>query len=310
MTILAIIFPIVAIALCGYVIAYRQILSAADIQGISRFVFTILIPVLLFDAMAHIELPEQFNWPFLLSYYGVMFVIFAAGFLIARYWFQLGPQGQAIFGMGSSYSNLVLVGLPLVSAGLGEVALLPYFMIISLHSATQFFTVMILAERGQGDGQTAGAIALQTVKNLGRNPIISGLVLGLLANVLAIPLPAPLEETLDIIGRATLPCALFVLGASLNGYKVVGHLQEAGFLIGLKMILQPFLVWVLAFGVFGIDPLWGSVAVMAAGMPIGVNAYIFAQKYQVVVPALSTAVLLSTLLAIVTQSLLLALFMA
>jgi hypothetical protein len=45
------------------------------------------------------------------------------------------------------------------------------------------------------------------------------------------------------------------------------------------------------------------VAVMAAGMPVGINAYMFAQKYHTGIAVLSTAVLLSTILAIFSQSL-------
>jgi predicted permease len=92
------------------------------------------------------------------------------------------------------------------------------------------------------------------------------------------------------------------LGASLSTFKIAGHLSKAWLVIGLKMVLQPILVWVLVFHVFEIDPLWGTVAVMAAGMPVGVNAYMFAQKYQAGIEVLSTAVLLSTIFAIFSQS--------
>lgn len=80
-------------------------------------------------------------------------------------------------------------------------------------------------------------------------------------------------------------------------------------MIGLKLVLQPVLVWVLAFVVFHLDPLWGAVAVMSAGMPVGINAYLFAHKYQIGIATISTAILLSTLLAVISQSVLLAVFM-
>ena len=74
------------------------------------------------------------------------------------------------------------------------------------------------------------------------------------------------------------------------------------------MILQPLLVWMLAFLVFRVDPLWGRVAVVAAGMPVGINTFIFAQQYRARVATLSTAILLSTLLAVFSQTILLAIF--
>jgi len=308
MTIIEVIFPIFAVALVGYGAAYREIVSARDIAGISNFVFNIAIPVLLFNSLARVELPAQFNWQFLFSYYVVVVLIYGLGIWMSKRWFAHSPQEQGIFGLGAAYSNTILVGLPVISAGLGDAALLPLFMLISIHSAVLFFIVMVLMERGNGSHHSPGQIALQTAKNLARNPIILGLAAGLLFNVLAIPIPPLIEEPLTLLGQASLPCALFALGASLNAYKIAGHLAEAWTMIGLKMALQPLLVWVLAFLVFHLDPLWGAVAVMTAGMPVGVNAYIFAEKYQVGMATLSTAVLLSTVLTVVSQSLLLALF--
>lgn len=309
MTILTIVFPIFAIALFGYLMARLGVLSGRDIEGISRFVFNIAIPVLLFNSLAHVELPAAINWQFMLSYYSVVLIIYGLGLWASQRWFAHSPQEQGIFGLGASYSNMILVGLPIISTGLGDEALLPLFMLVSVHSGILFFIVTLLAERSNGQGLSAAQIASQTLKTLARNPIILGLLSGLLVNLFAIPLPAMMNDALDMFSDATLPCALFVLGASLNTYKIAGHFKEAWVMIGLKMVLQPLLVGLLVFGVFQLDPLWSAVAVMAAGMPIGVNAYIFAHKYQAGIATLSTAILLSTLLAVVSESLLLALFL-
>lgn len=309
MTILTIVFPIFAIALFGYLMARLGVLSGRDIEGISRFVFNIAIPVLLFNSLAHVELPAAINWQFMLSYYSVVLIIYGLGLWASQRWFAHSPQEQGIFGLGASYSNMILVGLPIISTGLGDEALLPLFMLVSVHSGILFFIVTLLAERSNGQGLSAAQIASQTLKTLARNPIILGLLSGLLVNLFAIPLPAMMNDALDMFSDATLPCALFVLGASLNAYKIAGHFKEAWVMIGLKMVLQPLLVGLLVFGVFHLDPLWSAVAVMAAGMPIGVNAYIFAHKYQTGIATLSTAILLSTLLAVVSESLLLALFL-
>jgi malonate transporter and related proteins len=308
MTIIEVIFPVIIIASVGYLSARSGLLAAPEIEGISRFVFNIALPVLLFHSLANLALPEQINWQFVISYYAVVLIIFGLGVLASKQWFLHSPQQQGLFGLGASYSNLILVGLPIISSGLGEQALLPLFMIVSVHSAILFFIVTLLVERANGTGGTFKQIAGQTLRSLTRNPIIIGLALGLIVNLTNISLPEALDRTLSILSDAALPCALFVLGASLSAYKLAGHFTEAWAMVGLKMVLQPLMVWVLAFLVFHIDPLWGAVAVMAAGMPIGVNAYLFAQKYQVSVAPLSSAILLSTLLAVISQSVLLALF--
>jgi predicted permease len=308
MAIVEIIFPVFAIALLGYIVAYKGLFTVPDIQGISRFVFIIAIPVMLFNSLAHIDLPEHLNWQFLVSYYAIALFIFGLGMWASKSWFAHSAQEQSVFGLGSSYSNSVLVGLPLVSAGLGDEALLPTFMLIAIHSALLFFMVTLFAERDGGNGRSPLAIGRQTLVNLATNPIIIGLALGLLVNLFNIPIPTLIDSTIGIISRAALPCALFVLGASLSAYKISGHFAEAWTMVGLKLLLQPLLVWVLAFVVFKIDPLWGAVAVMMAGMPVGINVYMFAQKYQVGLASVSGAIVISTTLAVLSQSILLAIF--
>lgn len=301
MDIFSIIAPVCILVLAGYLVATVGILKIQDVEGLSRFVFNIALPVLLFNSLANVTLPPQLNWQFLFAYYLVVVVIYGLGMWLSKRWFAMPNQNQTVFGMGSSYSNLMLVGLPIISAGLGEQALLPLFLIVSVHSAILFFMTTVLLERQGENGRSPWHIAQTTAKRVLRNPIIIGLSLGFLVNILAIPIPQAVGEALDIVGQATLACSLIVLGASLTTFKIAGHLTEAGLIVALKLVIQPILVWILVFYVFDVEPLWGAVAVMAAGMPVGISAYIYADNYHVGIAALSTAVLLSTIFAAISQ---------
>ncbi len=301
MSIVDIVFPVFAVAFIGYLLAYKGVFSTKDIAGITRFVFKIAIPVLLFDSLAHLELPETPPWAFWASYYLPVFVVFGTALLLGRVLFHYSAREQGVFSMGASFSNLMLVGLPILSGGLGDAVLLPLFIIVSIHSATLFFLGTITAERGNGE-QSLGEQLRHTFGNLARNTIVMGLVLGLLVNVTGLVLPTAIESTLEILGRSALPCALFVLGASLSQFRLGGEMLPALIQVGLKLLLLPALVAVLAFGVFDLDPLWATVAVMAAAMPCGVNTYMFAEMNEVYVPQMASAVLLSTLFSIVTLS--------
>jgi predicted permease len=225
-------------------------------------------------------------------------------------WFGYTQKERTIFGMGTSYSNLVLVGLPLVSTGLGEEALLPIFTIIALQSPVLFFLVTLFAEKGTGVDGNSWSAARQTAAGLFKNPIIIGLLLGLITNVFSVSIPTPIAAVVELISRSALPCALFVLGASLSAYKLAGNFKKAWVIVALKLIVQPLFVWLLAFVIFQIDPLWGAVAVMMAAMPVGINAYIFAQRYQACLAPISSAIVISTTATIITQSILLSIFVA
>lgn len=307
MSIVVVILPVVILAFLGFLAARFGIIRPGETGALSRFVFNIALPVLLFDSLSHVTLPPQIDWLFLLSYYAVVLVIYGLGMWLSHRWFATPRQEQGIFGLGASYSNLMLVGLPIILAGLGDEALLPLFLLVSVHSAVLFFLTAVLAEGGDWNSQRAGQMAKDTLKTLVRNPIVIGIALGLAVNLLRLPVPAVLDEALSTLGQSALPLSLIVLGASLSTYHVRGHFREASLIIGLKLLVQPVLVWVLVFPILRMDPLWGTVSVMAAGMPVGISAYIFAQNYHSGVAVLSTAVLLSTVLAVISQSVWLAL---
>ncbi|MEX2160964.1 MAG: AEC family transporter [Anaerolineales bacterium] len=306
--IVAILFPVFAVVAVGYAAAYTGVLSPRDTSGISRFVFIIAIPILLFESLSTLEFPDHFRWEFLFSFYLAAFLVYALGMILSRFWFGAGAKEQAIFGLGSAYSNMVLVGLPVISAAFGEQGLLPMFILISIHSLLLFTIFLILAERSQ-EGLHWLRGLLQSSRNLLQNPLIIGLLAGLLARFLNLQLPQPVGQALDIISQAALPCALIVLGASLRQFKIRGELTKAWTIIALKLIVQPLIVGLLVFYVFDLEPVWGAVAVVAAGLPVGVNSYIMAESYQVGRATISTAILLSTLLAIFTLSVLLSILL-
>lgn len=216
MTVLQVIFPVFVLALIGYLAARLKLFSPQHIDGISRFVFNIALPALLFRSLASLELPADVNWEFLISYYAVVLLIYAIGIWTSRWWFLHTPQEQGVFGLGASYSNLILVGLPIISAGLGDEALLPLFVLVSVHSAMLFLIVTILVEGANGADGSVRRVVLQTIRALALNPIVISLALGLLANLLRLTLPPVIDTPLSLLSDASLPCALFVLGASLN----------------------------------------------------------------------------------------------
>jgi malonate transporter len=71
-------------------------------------------------------------------------------------------------------------------------------------------------------------------------------------------------------------------------------------MIACKLFLHPLLAW-LAFGyLLEVDPLWWNAGVIFAACPVGLNVFVFAQHYEVAIETASSAILISTSLAMVT----------
>lgn len=307
MNIVATIVPVFGIAILGYLLAWAGLFSREDVLGIQRYVFTLALPVLLFDSMSRIDLPESIHWAFLLAYYIPTVAIYGVGLFLGRRAFGQNTRERAVYAMGCAFSNTVLIGLPLIAGAWGDEALLPHMMIVSIHTGILFTLTIAIAESGEptGNGGSVVRLAGRTILGMLRNPIFVGLVLGLLANRFSLPLPQPLRTALGWIRASATPAALFVTGASMRQYRVMGHITEAGVMLLAKLFVHPVLVAALAFFVFRLPPLWSAVAVTTAALPIGVNVTIFAHKYDASVAPVVTATLISTGASIVTLSIVL-----
>jgi len=233
--------------------------------------------------------------------------VFAAAIAAGRVLFSFTLTESAIFGMCAGFSNTILIGIPLVLRAFGDQATLPLFLLIALHGVILFSATTVLAEVGLGRGEALGKLPKTVVKRLFANPILIGLLAGLVFNLAGLSIPGPADALAETLGAAAMPCATFAMGASISRFKLAGSIPHVGVSALLKLVVHPLIVWVLARYVFDLAPLWTSVAVLLASLPCGVNAYLFAERYGVIVPTAASSVLVNTALSFVTVSIVLAL---
>ncbi|MFO8175926.1 MAG: AEC family transporter [Gemmatimonadota bacterium] len=307
-TLLNTVAPVFGILLLGFLAVRVRMLEEAGVQGLVIFVFNFAIPLLLYRSLATTELPEDIRWSFILSFYGGSFACYFLGMALGRGVFRRNLADQAIFGMSAGFSNTVLMGIPILLTAYGPEATLPIFLLIAFHGPTLMPLTTALIQVGRG-GEVSVARQVRTVLwELVRNPIIMGLLLGLAANLAGFALSGGLDRTVELLGSAAIPCALFAMGASLAGYPLMGDVAPALLLGAVKLILHPLLVWVLAVPVFGLDGIWVPVAVTMAAMPSGVNAYLFGARYDAAPGVAARTILLGTVVSVGTISLVLVLF--
>lgn len=293
-----IIVPVFGVVGTGYALARLKWIGAGVIEGLSAFAFRVALPIMLFRSMAVAELPEAFPTAFLLSYFLAAYGVFAVGFLIARR-FGLGLAARGLFAFGSSYSNLVLIGIPLVLTAWGDAAVVPLFTIVALHAPLLFTPLIAVLEIDRGGGGFLKNVET-AVRGIVRNQYVIGILLGLCYNLLGAPLPDAVDSLLGMFAVAAPPLALFCMGGSLSGLRIMGEIPVAFAITALKTLALPAFVWLLGSRVFGLDDLWLGVAVTVAAMPAGVNIYLFARQYGVGAPLATTTTLVSTAVSIVT----------
>jgi predicted permease len=73
-----------------------------------------------------------------------------------------------------------------------------------------------------------------------------------------------------------------------------------------KLLFQPALTALLVLVVFDVPKIWALVAILAAALPVGTGPFMMSQLYQRDAAASARAILVSTVLSVVTISILVA----
>ena len=301
MAIVSIIFPLLFLVVLGYLLTWVGFFNREQIAGISKFTFYVSIPAFLFLNMLAVPLSQSMDTRLLLSFYLSVLTVFAIGYGINRYLsppLHRGRDASAVFALGCSYSNTVLVGLPIIIAALGEAMIGQVFMIITFHSATLFALTFILASRGQQQGFSW----YQFGRSMLLNPVVLSISLGIGANAFSVSLWTQLDLGLSLLAKPALACALFVLGANLSFYKIADDWRLALVASSLKLVLLPALVYVIARFVFHVQGDSLAMLVLLSASPLGVNAYLIATEVKQHESTLGSTVVLSTLLSVFTFS--------
>ena len=293
----------------GYVTASVGWFDQVAIRGLTRFVFDFAVPMLLLRTISTATLPDVIPWDYLASYYLGTFIILLSGLGMTRLLWQRTFSQQVINAFSSSFSNTVLLGIPIILLTFGDRAVLPLFIIIGTHGIIMVPLFTIMLEMGKSGRAPIKTVIVRTSYGLFTNPLIIGLLSGIACNLFEITLWKPLDEMAKLLANSVTSCALFALGATLASFRKNIPWQEVPMIVILKTILHPVVVWGLATLVFRVkEVIWIQVLVLLAAQPTGVNPFLFASRYNVGQLVSSGAAFISTIFSIFTLSALLAFF--
>ena len=301
--ILAIVLPVFVVIALGYGIGKTRLLGDEGVRAITHFCFFVAIPAVLFRAMAQLDEPRGADFAVVLAFYAAVLLTYALAMAAGRLLFKLSLAEQAIFAIGATYSNILLLGIPLVLTAFGPRAALPQSAIFGLQSVILVTITSFIVEAAKGaDSKGAGTFGIAAILRsagltLATNPIIVSMVAGFLWGRTGLGLHEIVEKSLIFLGQAATPTALFALGASLTRFRVGGDVRQVAAMGFIKLALLPALVFVSARYAFDLAPLYVAVATITAAMPIGLNAFVLAMRYETLVARIAAGVIVTTALA-------------
>ena len=301
-TILNTALPFFALIFCGYGAGRFGLLSPAAVAGVNTFVFYFALPAFIFNLLATSSLAEILNLHFMGAYLGVGLAVFASAAVLGRLLFGTKLGESAVQGASAVLGNTGYMGLPLVAAAFGQKAAIPLLLGLTLEATVMIPLTIIIIESDKGLGGGWLKLVSEVSGSLVRNPLIIAIFAGVVVSGLQLDLPVPIVKFTELLGNAAGPCALFALGATLAAFPLVAGFRETSYMSTFKLLVHPAAMWFAMTQLLSIDPLWASVAILGASLPIAANVFIVARQYDTYLERASSSILLSTIISVVTVS--------
>ncbi len=297
--------PLFALVLIGYLLSRWGRWSKEVSAALSKFVFAVALPALLFRLMSGLAALPSVHPQLLLAYFGGCVLVFMLGRGVARFAFRLDGVGQSVFALGGIFSNNVLLGVPLARSALGEAAM-PAVALVLVFNTLLLWTLVTVSVEWARHGELSLKGFRTTARSVLTNPIVASIVVGSAFGLAGGRIPALIDEPLRLLGDAAAPLALFVLGMGLSEYGVRQGWREGIAITVLKLVVQPLVVWVLA-RLLRLSPVETQAVVLLASLAVGVNVYLMSREFRSMEGAVATSMVLSTVLAALTTPLVLTL---
>lgn len=211
------------------------------------------------------------------------------------------------FVQGSYRSSAAILGIAFITNIYGTSEIAP-LMIIGSVPLYNIFAVLVLTLESQAfqnqdaevsQSKIVGQKLKKATVGVAKNPIIIGILLGIIASYFRITLPAMLEKTVSNFGVLATPLALLSIGASFEGRKAVAKIKPtiiASFLklIGLAAIFLPIAIWIG----FRDEKLIALIIMLAS--PCTPTAYIMAKNMEGDATLASSIIVVTTFFSSIT----------
>lgn len=291
--------PFFALIGMGYFAGRTRFFTPEATAYLTKFVFYFALSAMLFNFAANLSFSEIFDPKFVWAYLWGCLIVYLIATAIA-FWRGLSVSEAAVEAQVAIIGNVGFLGIPMFVVLMGEASAGPMLMVLATDLIV-FSSLIVVLITGSREGRLSWGILRTVGLGLVKNPMIVSISLGIIWSTTGWDVPGPVNETLAILGAAATPGALFAIGASLAG-KSAERIEIAGWLTFCKLVLHPGAVALSALVLFPVEPFGAMVMIAAASLPVAGNVYMLAQHYGVAPQRVSAAILVSTVVSIVTVS--------
>lgn len=288
-------FAVIAVVIVtGFLLGKTGILGPNAQQVISRLVFFVATPALMFVTLQESPPGQVFNANLLVQMISAIATLLMY-LALSRWWWRPAKPEWLIGGMSTSYANGGNLGIPL--------------SVYIFHSATYVAPIMLFQIAIYGPIMAALLDVVTGTHRTGwqkvvrpvTNPMLIASVIGILLSVTGIRVPDLIMQPIQLLGNISVPGALLAFGISLGGMTQIrgtAGRHDVSVIVVMKLLIQPAIAYALAAWLFRLGGLELYACVAIAALPTAQNLLTYATRYERGRFIARTAILVTTVLSI------------
>lgn len=274
------VMPLVLYMLSGALLKKTGVLDRATGDKLTGVVTSLLLPLMLFKSIYNCDLSAAFAGPVVLYCFAAIIVALIICIFLFRA-LEKSPAKRGSYIMGSCRGNTGLVGLAVAAQIFGQdniviPALISSVLMLSCNIAS-VIVYEICAEKERalaagGEGRKANIDPKLMLRDLAKNRLITGILVGLVFNLLKIPVPDWIMSAVNGLSNSASPLSLIVLGATFSLKAALPEKRNLIIAILFKLMIMPaiFVALPLAWN-------WEGTAIVAlmvqSASPTAVSSY-------------------------------------
>lgn len=224
----------------GYILKQIGMLNDNFVTVANRFNFKVTLPFMLFRDISGVDIRAVFD---------IRYVLFCALVSTACFWIIWGgvklflkdQSMRGAFVQASFRSSAAVMGLAFIQNMYGSSAMGP-LMIVSAVPLYNIFSVIVLTFEGARSGEVDPKQKIKAACiNIAKNPIILGILTGLIVGLLGIDFPVIVDKTVNSVAQMATPLALITIGAGFEGRKALAKIRPTIAASMIKLVIQPLI---------------------------------------------------------------------
>jgi predicted permease len=282
----------------GFLIAHLKVAGANAQTTLARLSFFVASPALMLTEIGSTNVKQIFSTNLIASITST--AVSAILFVIAaRLVFKRSASDTVIGTFCASYVNAGNLGLPMAVYALGSASwIVPMLLTQLVLLQPAGLAVLDMTTHNH----TGGNRILRLVSQPFKNPLMIGSLLGLLISIFSIKLPQWVDEPITMIGNMAVPAMLIAYGISLRLGPLPGRGEpkvQIGYIVVLKLIVQPLVGFVMARYVLHLDPHAVLAVTVVAALPTAQNVFTHSVRYDRGIILARDSIFVTTVLSLV-----------